>query len=226
MRNARTNQLNFFDMIGEKIDKNLLNTHAAKTLVDHINLQKTSHKFVVAIAGESGSGKTHMASAIQKAFSESDISASIIHMDDFFILPPASNHAQRLKDIAHVGPQEVDINRMNTLIADFKNNGHKIWVPRVSYYENSIAEIEIDLSEQQVLIVEGTYAFLLQDTDFHLFMSRNFEQTKELRLARNRGTEAQDDFIEQVLVLEHQIISKSAAKANALIDYNFNLQLK
>ena len=147
-------------------------------------------------------------------------------MEDFFILPPASNHAQRLKDIAHVGPQEVDIDRMKTLIADFKNNGHKIWVPRVNYYENSIAEIEIDLSEQQVLIVEGTYAFLLQDTDFHLFMTRNFEQTKELRLARNRGTEAQDDFIEQVLVLEHQIISKSAAKANALIDYNFNLQLK
>lgn len=213
-------------MIGEKIDANLLNVNAAKALVSYFDVSKGQKKFVVAIAGESGSGKTHMATAVAQELLAHQIHAHILHMDDFFILPPASNHAQRLLDIAHVGPQEVNLERLNALISAFKSNASNCSVPTVDYYENSIAESNIDLSLVQVLIIEGTYAFFLKDTDFHLFMSRDYEQTKDLRLARNRGNEAQDEFIERVLRIEHEIIAGSAKKANAYIDYDFNLQFR
>lgn len=213
-------------MIGEQIDAKLLNVSAAKALIDHLKFLIDQQKYVVAIAGESGSGKTHMATAFKQELIENNIQAYILHMDDFFKLPPASNHAQRILDLAHVGPQEVDLTRLNTLITAFKMQQSSLIVPTVDYYNNSVSESAIDLTQTQVLIIEGTYAFFLQGTDFHLFMTRNYEQTKELRLARNRGNEAQDEFIERVLRIEHQIISNSATKANALIDFNFNLQLK
>lgn len=213
-------------MIGEKIDANLLNVNAAKALVSYFDISKSQKKFVVAIAGESGSGKTHMATAVAQELLAHQIHAHILHMDDFFILPPASNHAQRILDLAHVGPQEVDLTRLNTLITAFKMQQSSLIVPTVDYYNNSVSESAIDLTQTQVLIIEGTYAFFLQGTDFHLFMSRDFEQTKELRLARNRGNEAQDEFIERVLRIEHEIIAGSAKKANAYIDYDFNLQFR
>lgn len=213
-------------MIGEQINAKLLNVSAAKALIDHLKFLKDKQKYVVAIAGESGSGKTHMATAFKKELIENNIQAYILHMDDFFKLPPASNHAQRILDLAHVGPQEVDLTRLNTLITAFKMQQSSLIVPTVDYYNNSVSESAIDLTQTQVLIIEGTYAFFLKDTDFHLFMSRDFEQTKEMRLARNRGNEAQDEFIERVLRIEHEIIAGSAKKANAYIDYDFNLQFR
>lgn len=213
-------------MIGEKINQNLLNLNAAKALLSTFEVFDDPQKIVVAIAGESGSGKTHMATALAKELFANKIQTQILHMDDFFKLPPASNHAQRLTDISQVGPQEVNLERLNALISAFKLNAGNCSIPTVDYYQNSIAESHVDLSEVQVLIIEGTYTFFLKDTNFHLFMSRDYKQTKELRLARNRGNEAQDEFIERVLRIEHEIIAGSATKADAYIDYDFNLQIK
>ncbi|MFM6945727.1 MAG: uridine kinase [Flavobacteriales bacterium] len=213
-------------MIGEKINHNLLNLDAAQELLKSFDLFDKPVKVVVAIAGESGSGKTHMATALQAALETNAISACVLHMDDFFFLPPASNHAQRLNDITHVGPQEVNIELLNSLIADFKSNENHFTVPTVDYYANSISQSNLELGSVQVLIIEGTYSFFLQNSDFNLFMSRDFTQTTELRLARNRGNEAQDEFVERVLKIEHEIIAKQASKADAFIDYHFKLQLK
>ncbi|MFM8596966.1 MAG: uridine kinase [Flavobacteriales bacterium] len=213
-------------MIGEKINHSLLNLDAAQELLKSFDLFDRPNKVVVAIAGESGSGKTHMATALQEALETNAISTSILHMDDFFYLPPASNHAQRLNDITHVGPQEVNLELLNSLIADFKSNENHFTVPTVDYYANSISQSNLELGSVQVLIIEGTYSFFLQNSDFHLFMSRDFTQTTKLRLARNRGNEAQDEFVERVLKIEHEIIEKQASKADAFIDYDFKLQLK
>jgi uridine kinase len=213
-------------MIGEKIDTTFLNSSAADQILAAFDFWKNTHRSVLAIAGESGSGKTHMATALQHALAEKGRQALILHMDDFFKLPPASNHAKRLQDIGHVGPEEVDLYRLNNFISAFKDGATQQMVPLVDYYQNSSSEIEMELNEIQVVIIEGTYAFFLDNTDFHLFMSRDYKQTKELRIARNRGTEAQDEFVDRVLEIEHQLISKSASKADALIDFHFNLKLK
>ena len=213
-------------MIGEKIDTTFLNIRAADQILASFDFWKNTNRSVLAIAGESGSGKTHMATSLQQALAEKGCQALVLHMDDFFKLPPASNHAKRLQDIGHVGPEEVDLVRLNNVISAFKNGATQQIVPLVNYYQNSSSEIEIELKELEVLIIEGTYTFFLDNTDFHLFMSRDYKQTKELRLARNRGSEAQDEFVDRVLEIEHQLISKSASKADALIDFHFNLKLK
>ncbi len=211
-------------MIGEKIDKTKLNIPASKELLAVFDYILHTPQIVLAIAGESGSGKTYLAAALQLALEEKGKKSLILHMDDFFHLPPAQNHQQRLMDIRNVGPQEVNFKRLNEIIRSFKEGVHTISVPQVHYYENTIAEITLSLIDIDVLIIEGTYAFYLDNTDFHIYMSRNYKETRELRQIRNRGDEVNDPFIEDVLKLEHELITAKKSKANAWIDFNHNLR--
>lgn len=210
-------------MIGEQIDLSNINSLSAKHLVESLENWGYPNKNVLLIAGESGSGKTHMATAIQQEFKHAGISAELLHMDDFFHLPPASNHQNRLLDITNVGPQEVNLTKLNSLIFEFKQGARELVHPLVHYYENKIETNTLDVSNAQVLIIEGTYAFFIDQGDFHLFMSRNYIETRVFREKRNRGDEVNDAFVEQVLKIEHQIISSSKNKANAIIDIDFKL---
>lgn len=211
-------------MIGEEIDDTKLNTTASFELIAVFEYLLSTPKLVVAIAGESGSGKTYMSAAVKKAFEQKGKKSLVLHMDDFFYLPPTPNHQKRLLDINHVGTTEVDIDRLNHIIQSFKSKKSTIVVPQVHYYQNFIEQIQLSIEEVDALIIEGTYAFYLDQTDFHLFMSRNYHETRELREERNRGNEINDPFIEQVLEIEHQLISSKREKANAWIDFHHNLK--
>lgn len=211
-------------MIGEVIDSSKINESAANKMLAVFSELMTKDKTVVAIAGESGSGKTHMALALKAAFLMHGRKALILHMDDFYMLPPALNHQNRLASMQNVGPQEVDLNRLQYLISEFKTGKPQLLTPVVHYHENKIEELWHDVQEVQVLIIEGTYAFYVEQTDFNLLMSRDFIQTKALREQRNRGAEVNDPFIEKVLEKEHQLVTAKKEKANAWIDYDFNLR--
>lgn len=211
-------------MIGEQIDISKLNFAAADSLLANFAELLRIPRLVLTIAGESGSGKTHMSAALSSAFERKQCKVLVLHMDDFFHLPPAQNHQSRLDSILNVGPQEVNLPRLNKIIDAFKRSETSIVVPQVHYHEDRIEEQEINIDKVDVLIVEGTYAFLLNQTDFHLFMSRNFEQTRSLREQRNRGNEVNDPFVEQVLAIEHQLITATKEKADAWIDIDFNLK--
>lgn len=212
-------------MVGDILDQSKLNQTAATELLQKFPALLSTQQLVFAIAGESGSGKTHMAAALEFAFKQYEKNVLVLHMDDFFKLPPAQNHQKRLLDIAHVGPQEVDLLRLNSVLKAFQDKVSVIRIPQVHYYEDRIEELEISLSDFDILIIEGTYSFYLEHLNFKLFMSRTFEETRELRESRNRGNEVNNPFIEEVLAIEHQLISRKKIEANAFIDYHFNLQI-
>jgi len=212
-------------MIGENIDQTKLNETAASELLLEFPSLLNSKRIVIAIAGESGSGKTHMAVALEHTLNHFGKRSFILHMDDFFILPPALNHQKRVENISHVGPQEVDLNRLNAIIDSFKAGADVLHVPQVHYYDNRIEELEIAVGDIDILLVEGTYSFYLALLDFKLYMSRTFKETRELRALRNRGNEINDPFVEEVLALEHELICQKKSEADAMIDYHFNLKI-
>ncbi len=211
-------------MIGDVIDKNQLNFGAAHELLHFFKQFTEFPKLVVAVAGESGSGKTHMSIAIQVALKEFGRTSLILHMDDFYKLPPKQNHQNRLLSMSNVGPHEVDLSRIQNLLSDFKTSASTLSAPIIDYYKNSIDKANYNVADVDVLIIEGTYAFYLEHVDFYLYMSRNYKETKELRALRNRGNEVNDPFVEKVLEKEHALVTAKKSKANAWIDYDFNLQ--
>ncbi|MCC5921684.1 MAG: hypothetical protein JJU23_13475, partial [Cyclobacteriaceae bacterium] len=144
-------------MNGEKfiIQKEYFETASvlADVLMNYINQQRV----VIAVAGESGSGKSITALCLKEEFAKRRILASILHQDDYFFLPPKTNHNARKNDLSLVGPMEVDLDKMQSHIDDFLEGSDSIQKPTVYIQENKITEEKMFFKNSQILIVEGTY---------------------------------------------------------------------
>ena len=123
-----------------------------------------------------------------------------------------------------MGPQEVHLDKMQALIDNFRMDVDEITKPTVDYALNIIDQEKINIKLIRVLILEGTYISLLNNVDLKIFMERTYKETFEDRM--KRGRESFDPFIEKVLEIEHNIISKHKKYADILFGSNFNLRLK
>ena len=101
-------------MIGDKLILKPYHLPPATDIFEMVkeDLIAKENQYIISIAGESGCGKSTLSIALKQVFSEHGIDSFTIHMDDYFHLPPTSNHQQRLDDINHVGPQEVDLDHL------------------------------------------------------------------------------------------------------------------
>lgn len=194
----------------------------AEAVINSIE-QKLVNKIIITIGGESGSGKSVLATALNILLANRKISSYLLQQDDFFKLPPRSNHENHLKDIhKNVGPQEVHLDKLQKIIDEFKNNVPLITKPTVNYELNIIDQEEINIGVTNVLIIEGTYTSLLERVDVKIFMERTYKETFKDRM--ERGREKFDPFIEHVLEIEHNIIKEHKKYADLIIGSDFVLR--
>ena len=92
----------------------------------------------------------------------------------------------------------------------------------VDFDADVIGTEEVDFAQYQVFIAEGTYTTLLEGIDTKVFINRNKMDTVASRLKRNR--EKQDEFLDQILTIEHKIISSHKSMADIIIDKEFNVE--
>ncbi len=179
-------------------------------------------KFAVTVAGESGSGKSEIAEVISMALAEQDIRSIILQQDDYFVYPPKTNENVRRRDPGWVGMGEVKLDLLDRNIADIKAGMSEIPKPLVIFEEDRITEetISIDAS-LKVIIAEGTFTTTLKNADKHVFIDLTYVDTRKARLQRAR--EEQDDFLENVLRIEHDIISAQKSLAHILINSNYEV---
>jgi uridine kinase len=185
------------------------------------DIHKTNHKYVITVAGESGAGKSEVAKSIADKLKEKKINCFIFGQDDYFKLPPKTNAHQRQKDIAWVGMQEVKLNMLDQNILDGIKGLDVITKPLVDFHADKIGEEKVDLSKFKVLIAEGTYTTTLCNADCRIFIDRNKIDTIESR--KKRAREKQDDFLDKILTIEHDIISKHKSLANIVISREWNV---
>jgi uridine kinase len=179
-------------------------------------------KFIITIAGESGSGKSEIAAVFAKLLSEEKkIKSIIIQQDDYFVYPPKTNAQMRRKNIGHVGLSEVHLELLDQNLGTILRSEREIRKPLVIFDEDCITDEIINLQEIKVVIVEGTYTTTLKNAHQHVFIDRTYVDTKQSRLKRAR--EEQDDFLEQILEVEHRIISGHKNKANVIITRDYGI---
>lgn len=213
-------------MIGDVIELQEKHLHTAENIykiIEQTLALNGDYKWAVGICGESGSGKSVTAFALQKVMEQNGVSSLVLQMDDYFTLPPKNNHENRQKSLDNVGTQEVQLHRIQENMRQFKAGKISIEKPLVDYHANSIATETIKTDAIQVLIIEGTYILDIDDFDFSIFIDRNYKDTYENRMKRNR--DEQSDFIEKVLDIEHHIISKFKDKANLILDKNYQITM-
>ncbi len=171
--------------------------------------------YVVTIAGESGSGKSVIASALAAVLKERSVPTVIIQQDDYFVYPPKTNAAMRRKDLGWVGPDEVRLDTLDEHLRQVLSGKPEIVKPLVDYDADTISEETVDMTGTAVLLVEGTYTTLLKNVQRRVFIDLTREDTREARSLR--GREPQDDFLEQVLAIEHRIISAHKSEADLIV---------
>ena len=191
-------------------------------IIEKIN-NKTS-RYIISIAGESGSGKSETGVAIAEELVNFGIKSVLLGQDDYFILPPKSNDAKRREDPEWLGPHvEVNLNLLEQNLKDAINGKNEIAKPLVDYNENSVEEEIINLRAVKVVIVEGTYTSLLRNVDIKIFIARNRLDTLEHRQKRNRGNEVDDPFIEEILTMEHKIIAGHKQLADFVVTKDYKV---
>jgi uridine kinase len=202
------------------IDKN--HRKAAGDIIELIvnDIQKFPGKFVITVAGESGAGKSEIAASIAEKLEEKGIGCYIFGQDDYFQLPPKTNARQREQDLSWVGIQEVKLDVLDQNIKEVTSGKTTIIKPLVDFNADKIGEEKVNLTDIRVIIAEGTYTTCLKNADCRIFIDRNKMDTLESR--KKRAREKQDEFLDKILTIEHEIIAKHKNLANIVISKEWN----
>lgn len=180
--------------------------------------------YILTVAGESGSGKTETGAAIYGELLKAGIKSLVLNQDNYFVLPPALNDAQRKSDSAWLGPhKEVNMELLQQNINDSLGGKDEIEVPSIDYHANTIVTYKASLNQIKVIIVEGTYVSLLRHIDTRIFITSTYIDTLPYRQKRNRGNEVNDPFVENILKTEHKIIAGHKFIADYLISANLQV---
>lgn len=190
---------------------------AATQVVDVIlnDIENSENKYVITVAGESGAGKSEVAASIAEELEKFKIKSFVFGQDDYFKLPPKTNENKRKEDIGWVGMQEVKLDLLDQNLESVLKGFTSLTKPLVDFDADKIGEEAVDLKNYKVLIAEGTYTTSLKNADCKVFIDRNKMDTIESR--KKRAREAQDEFLDRILTIEHEIISKHKDLANIVI---------
>lgn len=210
-------------MKGDKIITTLEQAGAARAICDLLKDQIEDGRLAVSVAGESGAGKSEVASELARLLGESGIRTMIFQQDDYFHYPPKTNEQMRRKNIKHVGLGEVNLRLLDEHIGQFKNAPDKpIRKPLVDFDEDLITtETVASPADFDFAVVEGTYTSLLNNVTYKIFIDRSFEDTRAHR--ETRGRDPLDEFMENVLEIEHKIIVRHKTMANILVNKDYSV---
>jgi uridine kinase len=121
-----------------------------------------------------------------------------------------------------VGTTEVRLDLLDQHLEEARTGAGSIVKPLVIYAENLISEEALSLEGIDVVIAEGVYTSLCENVDRRVFIARNRLETLEHRM--KRGREDFDPFIEDVLQMEHEIISQHRARADVVITRDYDVE--
>ena len=204
-------------MIGDKLLITDYHRAGAALALETIRpLLAADRTVTVTVAGESGSGKSEVGHCIAEALIADGKKALVLGQDDYFKLPPRSNHERRQEDISWVGLGEVKLDLLDEHLDRLRGrDGKPLTKPLVYFEENEVREETVDGGPYDLVVAEGTYTSTLENVDVRVFINRTYRQTKKARLARGRDPDVA--FLEQVLEIEHGIISQHKARADVVI---------
>jgi uridine kinase len=191
---------------------------------------RARRRLIVAIGGESGSGKTEIAHCLGVALRRHRLASALLPGDVFFRRPPRANHEGRLaadrdgRLAAYIGPpHEIDLEALDDALA----HAAAPHTPAILCPSDCRAlpgrrypQVPLDLSRCQIVLVDLTYAMLLGVPDLRIFLESDFQERCEYILRRNTARDPDQDFgfITKVLAIEHEQIQRTAALAHLTVD--------
>ena len=184
---------------------------------------RSEGKYAIAVAGESGSGKSTITQALAQVFEKLGISCIVLQQDDYYVYPPKTNDRVRRNDRTWNGVREVHIALLDSHINDFLNGTPELQKPLIIYDKDCIDTEILPTKDANVMIVEGSYVTLLQHVNIRIFIERTYLDTRADRERRARYAAELDEFTENILKIEHAIILKHKAMADILVTKEYQV---
>jgi len=194
---------------------------AGEAIIQKI-LESKRDKFMIAISGESGSGKSELAHVIAKGLRKHGIMAKPIHIDNYYRIHPLERTEWRKKNGIEnvVGYGEYDWDTIYRNIDDFKNN-RKSTMPCVDLVTEQIDQLTTDFNGIDMLVIDGLYAIKTEDVDLRVFLELTYHETKKAQVVR--GKEPQNEYRMAVLEQEHKMVQALKPKADILISKEYEV---
>ena len=179
-----------------------------------------SNKVVVAIGGESGSGKSELAHVVARALKDQSRLAKILHIDNYYKVRPQDREAWRKEHgVESIGLGEIDWDLLNEHLDAFRS-GDRAVLPCIDLLTDQIDELHTDFAPIEVVIVDGLYP-LHVDADLRIFIDLTYLDTKKAQILR--GKESLDEHRLSVLEREHEVVQGLRPLADFLVTPAFDL---
>jgi uridine kinase len=187
-----------------------------KIMADH------KPKRIVAISGESGSGKSELAHCLARALKDAGVRAKVMPSDNFYRVPPRDRNAWRQTHGAEsIGLDEYDWEKIRSTFDDFKNS-KKAEMPCIDLVTDQVDTLTTDFSEIDLLVFDGLYAINADGVDMRVYIDLTYHETKKAQLLR--GKEKVNEWRMTVLEREHQVIRSLRDKADFIINKSYQLE--
>jgi uridine kinase len=204
-------------MLNDVVTIEKKHTNAASTLFERV-VHDHKPKFIVTISGEVGTGKCEIAHELGRKIIEAGISVKLLHMDNYYKIPPLERLEWRKKNgLEKIGYDEYDWNTINQNIDDFRMNKKSV-MPVVDLFTQQVDQLYTDFNGIDVLIIAGLYSIKINQSDLRVFIELTFEDTWEEQLTTHK--EVLDDFRIEILKQEHKAVQSLKNLADFYIDFD------
>ncbi|MBS0013046.1 MAG: hypothetical protein KFF46_03660 [Desulfobacterales bacterium] len=197
-------------MLGDVLLIEEKHKQAAARIADHI-LADRQPGTIIAISGESGSGKSELAHCLGRELKDRGYVAKLVHSDNYYLtLPKDRNDWRQAHGAEAIGPGEYDWERIHQTLEDFRR-GRTAHMPCIDLITGQVDILTTDFSQTDMLVLDGLYAIAAKNLYFRVFIDLTYHETKKAQLVR--GKEKVDDW--RMTVLEHEHLAVRALKEKA-----------
>ncbi len=179
-------------------------------------------KIIVAISGESGSGKSELSHVLAKEMRAQGIPTKIMHIDNYYRIHPLERKEWRMnKGIENVvGYDEYDWDTIYRNILEFRE-GKQATMPCVDLVTEQVDSLITDFKAIDALVIDGLYAIKTEGTDLNVFIELTYHETKKAQVVR--GKEPQNEYRARVLEQEHKMVQALRPRAHLIITKEYQV---
>jgi len=191
---------------------------AAKQLVSHLD-QLSGNKIVLAIGGESGSGKTEIAHEVARILKSRNTPAKVMHIDNYYLTSPTERTSWRKEHgLESIGFTEYDWKGINRNINEFRKDAEQVTMPCIDLLTDQEDLLSTSFKGLKYLVIEGLYA-IQAEADLKVLIDLTYHETKKAQF--ERGKEEPNEYRWQVLQREHEVIQSIRSRADLLVSKDY-----
>ncbi|MBC8505225.1 MAG: uridine kinase [Anaerolineales bacterium] len=194
---------------------------AAEAIVERVNAM-SGDKIVIAVGGESGSGKTELGHEIARLLKFQGTPAKVMHIDNYYNTSPQDRNPWRQEHgVESIGYTEYDWDSINQNLGEFKADADNVIMPCIDLLTDQEDRLKTSFKGLRYMVVEGLYA-VQAEADLRVFIDLTYHETKKAQLLR--GKENVDEWRMQVLQREHEVVRSLRPLADLIIDKDYQVK--